>query len=279
LAREVRHHRADIADEDRWLSVAALRLWHQLEAASQTPEATTLPVVELSYGAAQQIKLDAARRQLEAQVRDQAERLLDRDNELADREALQAEVAELRAENLSLGEAAAAVAAADERMAEAEAVLAANEALAAQVNELTTGNQALTQLVREIGELRASAIKSLADSEEEHERLAQRYASDVRRLLIELDAARGEVESARSAQAEARGQADALLEAATALSVGMKETLEELARVDNPRQELIENINAIGNSQSWRLGYALTWPARVVRRSQRREIRSAEPTS
>jgi hypothetical protein len=40
----------------------------------------------------------------------------------------------------------------------------------------------------------------------------------------------------------------------------------EFAAVDRHRQELIASINAIGASQSWRLGYALTWPIRVMRR-------------
>jgi len=279
LSRELRHHRADVADEDRWLSVAALRLWHQLESASQAPEATTLPVVELSFGAAQQIKLDATRRKLEIQVRDQAERLAGRDEDLADHDALRAEVAQLRSDNQSLAEAAASLAQAEERLAQAEPVFAANEALAAQVHELNIANQSLTQLVRETGELRATALRSLADVEADREQLAQRYEADVRRLLIELDTARGEIESARSAHADARDLADALLQAATTVSAALNETLEELARVNAHRQQLVDDINAISNSQSWRLGYALTWPVRAMRGSQRREGGGVEPAS
>jgi septal ring factor EnvC (AmiA/AmiB activator) len=117
----------------------------------------------------------------------------------------------------------------------------------------------------------------LADSDAERDRLAaararldHRYQADIRRLLIQLDRSRGEIEAARSAHAESSEQAHALCTAAAKLSEALNETAEELARVDHHRQRLIEDINAIGSSQSWRLGYALTWPARALRRSPRR---------
>ena len=305
LSRQIRDHRADVADEDRWLSVAALRLWHQLESASQSPEATTLPEVELSYGAAQYVKLEANRRGLESQVREQSDQLSVRTSDAANLEVLQTELAQLRAANESLAAQVAAEAAANEAelalareklaesqalLADSQAVVAANEGLAGRIDELTAANDGLTQLVQSMRDLRATALQSWTASQRECERLAhvnakldERYQADVRRLLIELDAARGEIEGARASYAKAREGADAAIAAATELadsllaqSEALQQPSDELARVAQHRQELIADINAICGSESWRLGHVLTWPARAFRRPGRRERRSTD---
>jgi predicted nucleic acid-binding Zn-ribbon protein len=311
LSRELRHHRADVADEDRWLSVAALRLWHQLESASQSPEPTTLPVVELSYGAAQHVSVEANLRALETQVREQSEQLAVRATDRAEHENLQTKAQQLQSANQTLADDVAGLeaklAVAEQRLAESQAYTETNEALGSRIDELTVANQDLEQLVESLRDLRGRALQGWADSERLVEQLAQtnaqldeRYQTDVRRLLIELDTARGEVESARSGYAEAREEADALLEssaalsaalserarevdalvkASSALSAALNETAAELSRVDRHRTQLVADINAIGSSQSWRIGYAITWPVRALRRSGTPEGRAADPTS
>jgi hypothetical protein len=326
LARQVRDHRADVADEDRWLSVASLRLWHQLEAASQTPEASTLPAVELSYSAAQQVKLEASRQTLEGQVQELSERLAIQLRDTSEheavlrtqqdalraeyeslqstREGLELQLEQLRVANQSLADDVAAIEAELARahqelsesqagLAEAQAELALKEELTGRIDELTAANQELAQHVESLQDLRADALESLANSQRECDRFAranavleERYQDDVRRLLIEVDAARGEIASARASHTEAREGADAAIAAATALAESLwvqaealQETSDELARVNHHRQELVEDINAICGSESWRVGHALTWPVRVFRRSGRREDRSTDTPS
>ena len=46
--------------------------------------------------------------------------------------------------------------------------------------------------------------------------------------------------------------------------------LEELNAVNRHREELVADLNAIWNSESWKLGRAVTWPVRFVLRRQTR---------
>jgi chromosome segregation ATPase len=98
---------------------------------------------------------------------------------------------------------------------------------------------------------------------------------------LQADRARADLEAASQVTEAKLQQLGAQLgqtEAAhTSARNELAELRAELRAVDAHRQALIQDINSIATSQSWRIGYALTFPVRVFRRGESNQPPS--PTS
>ncbi|HEX3899455.1 MAG TPA: hypothetical protein VHW74_09800 [Mycobacteriales bacterium] len=258
LTENTLHHHADLADEDRWLSVSALRLWHQLDAASNVSGATTLPAVEVSHSARQHVQVEADRQRL---ARENA----------AFREADSTAVAELQTAQASLS---------DENARLIERLQGLRDLRAKALEGWAETERAHMKLVQE------------ASASEQHHR------DSVRQMLVQVDALCGELEAIRSGYLAANGLTDADGVSSATVTDWIESQLEEsakliselraqreentqvwaeLAKIERHRQELIVAVNSICSSQSWRVGHALTWPVRVARRGRPRAAQLPDP--
>jgi hypothetical protein len=178
------------------------------------------------------------RRQLDAKIAECAEHLADEKTKatVADLASQLARVAgdrdEALAELVKLDEAASR-----QRVSYSEHLAAANSTVEALLVQL---DATLTL----IDEVRRAAIGEASAS-------AGSTPDDLRSWLDQV-VGRSEKagEAARTAEAEARRSADLMV---------------ELHALQEHRDEVVTQLNAICRSESWRIGHALTWPARKAR--------------
>jgi chromosome segregation ATPase len=155
-------------------------------------------------------------------------------------------------------------------------------------SELDAGRIELDEALGHAGELRATIDGLIAEREEVSAQLSDvelRFAGTQHRLLIEKDRAYGFVESLRSVAADFHHDVvpewldeDELLRWVEMTSKERKrldaanaDLLHELTTVNEHREELVGDINAICGSESWRIGRAVTWPLRAVFRRKNEE--------
>jgi hypothetical protein len=355
LEISLRHQHATVTDEDRWLTVSCLRLWHKLDEESRADRATVLPPSEPSYTALQQLRLHAQWR-LDAVTENEAAaragasdaRLAEAhegqlvlqqqlQDALAERTGLADIVAALQAENSELGADAAEFVEERKRLveevtcvteqlerreAELGASVEAREDLQEQMVALTEARDRLVEerarFVEEFSRLtvlleqREAELAAGVEARNALEQHAATLAEDRDRLVEErsgveakfreaceerthafrgwADAERAHIQAVadtRSAEALHREQeldltrqltelSRQLVEARAELTAKGRQVQEseaevawlhsELAAVNEHRQVLVDDINAICTSESWRLGHALTWPARKLSR-------------
>jgi hypothetical protein len=117
-------------------------------------------------------------------------------------------------------------------------------------------------------------------ADDEHRQLAQQVADqagEIERLTQQLDGLRRlrvqgleHLVESEAAHADLSASIDEIRHREQALAA-------ELVAVQRHREELAQAVNAICASESWRLGHALTWPARAVRR-HRSKLSSRPPS-
>lgn len=148
-------------------------------------------------------------------------------------------------------------------------------ALAAQLSaERVRADELESRLAELAAEFAAAVDRTRAEGEHQ--------TTDIQDLVVQVDRYLGFVESVRSICLTAGDEAHASDEAAllswveTLAGAGLdqlradKSYLEsELQAVRAHRDELVEQINLVCASESWKIGYALTWPARKLRSGQR----------